>query len=113
MAKKDISEKGPLAVIKTGGKQYLVSAGDVIKIEKLKEASRVGDAISFDEVLLTDDGSSTKIGAPVLDKAKVEGKVLEIGRSKKVNVIRYKAKSNYFKKKGHRQSFLKVEITKV
>lgn len=99
------------AIIETGGKQYRVSEGDVITIEKLLGDLNQGDQIVFDSVLMTDDGSSAQIGTPYLDGAKVTAELLEEGRSKKVTVIRYKAKSRYFKKKGHRQPFMKVKIT--
>ena len=99
------------AIIETGGKQYRVSEGDVIYIEKLQGDFNQGDKIVFENVLMTDDGKSSSIGFPFLDGAKVTGELLEQGRSKKVTVIRYKAKSRYFKKKGHRQPFFKVKIT--
>tara|TARA_B100001146_G_C15913992_1_gene320016 strand:- start:55 stop:375 length:321 start_codon:yes stop_codon:yes gene_type:complete len=99
------------AIIETGGKQYRVSEGDVIYIEKLHGDFNQGDKIVFENVLMTDDGSSSHFGFPFLDGAKVAGELLESGRSKKVTVIRYKAKSRYFKKKGHRQPFFKVKIT--
>ena len=100
-----------MAVIKTGGKQYLVKEGDVLSIEKL-DGQMEGAKVSFDEVLLLDDGATTKTGA-TLKGAKVGGEVVEAGRAKKVTIIRYKAKSKYFKKRGHRQPFTKVKITNV
>ncbi|MCI5051113.1 MAG: 50S ribosomal protein L21 [Candidatus Pacebacteria bacterium] len=99
------------AIIETGGKQYRVSEGDIITIEKLQGDFSQGDKIVFDAVLMTDDGKSAQIGTPYLDGAKVTAELLEEGRSKKVTVIRYKAKSRYFKKKGHRQPFMKVKIS--
>lgn len=99
------------AIIETGGKQYRVSEGDVITIEKLQGDFNQGDKIVFGDVLMTDDGTTAQIGTPLLDGAKVTGELLEEGRAKKVTVIRYKAKSRYFKKKGHRQPFMKVRIT--
>ena len=101
------------AIIETGGKQYRVSEGDVITIEKLPEDFNQGDKIVFDKVLMTDDGKSAQIGTPYLDGAKVTTELVEQGRAKKVTVIRYKAKSLYFKKKGHRQPFMKVKVTKL
>lgn len=98
------------AVIATGGKQYTVSAGDTITIEKLSDTMKVGDAVAFDKVLLVDNGSDTTIGTPYISGAKVSAKITEIGRAPKVTVIRYKAKSRYFKKNGHRQPFMKVTI---
>lgn len=101
------------AVISTGGKQYKVAEGDVLKVEKISDTLKVGDAVVFDQVLLVDDGSSTKIGTPTVSGAKVEAVLKEAGRAKKVIVIKYKQKSRYFKKNGHRQPYSKVEIKKV
>lgn len=99
------------AIIETGGKQYRVSEGDTITIEKLDGDFAQGDKIVFENVLMTDDGSAANIGTPFLAGATVTGELTEQGRAKKVTVIRYKAKSRYFKKKGHRQPFMKVKIT--
>ncbi len=102
------------AIIKTGGKQYLVEEGTVVKIESLKGDLKIGDKVSFDEVLLSDNGKdATTVGAPFIKGAKVEATVQKIARAKKVTVIKYKAKSNYFKKRGHRQPFMEVKITKL
>lgn len=96
------------AVIETGGKQYRVSPGDKIKVEKLETA---GDGnFVFDRVLLTADGGDVKVGKPYLDGAKVEAKVLKQGRADKVIVFKYHSKTRYKKKKGHRQEFTEVEI---
>lgn len=100
-----------IAVIETGGKQYVVAAGSVLRIEKLSGARKAGDKFTFDKVLLTDDGSETEIGAPYVAGAKVAAELLEEGRSKKVTVIRYRPKSRHFVKKGHRQPYSKVRIT--
>ena len=102
-----------IAVIQTGGKQYTVAKGDVVKIEKLSDEHKAGDKVTFDKVLLTDDGKATKVGTPVVSGAKVEGTITEVGRDPKISVIRFRAKSRYHKKRGHRQPFCKVEITKV
>lgn len=101
------------AIMETGGKQYRVSEGDIITIEKITGEYTEGDKIVFDTILMTDDGKTSKIGTPTLSGAKVEAELVAQGLSKKVTVIRYKAKSRYFKKKGHRQPFMKVKITKV
>ncbi len=101
------------AVIETGGKQYKVSEGDVIKIEKLSGENNEGDKITFDKVLLIDDGKDTKVGTPYVDKAKVEATFVENGRDKKIHIIKFKSKSNYSKKIGHRQPFNKVKIEKI
>lgn len=112
---------GGFAVIETGGKQYRVAVGDSIKIEKLisadkdgKKEYKEGSAITFDKVLLMDNGKgATDIGTPYLADAKVSGTLMEIGRHKKVTVIKYKSKSRYFKKTGHRQPYFKVKIEKI
>ena len=99
------------AVIETGGKQYQVSAGDVITIEKLPGVYAKGDPVIFDRVLLVDDGSNTTIGTPYIPGAAVEAVFEGEGKREKVTVIKYKAKSRYFKKRGHRQHYTKVKIT--
>ena len=99
------------AVIKTGGKQYRVQQGDVIYVEKMN--SQADEAVTFEEVLLVGDGEQTKIGAPVVAGAKVEGKVLAQVKGKKIVVYKYKAKKNERKKQGHRQPYTKVEITAI
>ncbi|MFC1608635.1 50S ribosomal protein L21 [Patescibacteria group bacterium] len=100
-----------LAVIKTGGKQYKVKEGDKIKIEKLE--GEEGSKVSFSEVLFVGDEKSVKIGTPVLEGAKVEGKILAQKKDKKVWGIKHKAKKRYKVKFGHRQQVTEVEITKV
>ena len=99
------------AVIKTGGKQYRVQQGDVIFVEKID--AQADETVTFDEVLLVNDGDATKIGTPVVEGAKVEGKVLAQVKAKKVVVYKYKAKKNERKKQGHRQPYTKVEITAI
>ena len=101
------------AVIQTGGKQYTVKVGDTIKIEKLSGQHTLGDTVTFDQVLLLDDGTETKVGTPYLDGAQVEATLEEAARAKKVTVIKYRAKSNYFKKRGHRQPYMKVRVTDI
>jgi len=98
-----------LAVIKTGGKQYKVSQGQIIKIEKINDA--VGSVIKFNTLLIADD-DRLDLGKPSLGE-KVEGKILEQGRNKKVSVIKYKSKTRYRRNVGHRQPFTKVEIVKI
>ncbi|MFH1461007.1 MAG: 50S ribosomal protein L21 [Patescibacteria group bacterium] len=97
-----------LAVIKTGGKQYLVSPGDKIKIEKLE--AKQDKEIVFKDVLLLEKGKSLEIGLPLIKGAQVKAKVLKQGRAKKVTILKYKAKKRYQAKKGHRQPFTQVEI---
>jgi large subunit ribosomal protein L21 len=102
-----------IAVIKTGGKQYKVAVGDSIKIEKLVGEHKEGDKITFDKVLLVDNGKDATIGTPNIKGASVNGTITEIGRSAKVTVIHYKQKSRYFKKNGHRQPYFKVKIDSI
>ncbi len=99
-----------LAVIKTGGKQHLVEEGDKLMISKI--VANEGDNIEFDEVLLVSD-KETKIGAPLVEGAKVSAKVLKQGRTKKIIVFHYHSKTRYKKKAGHRQHFTEVEIQKI
>lgn len=100
-----------LAVIKTGGKQYLVSPGNKIKIEKLQK--KEGTEISFSDVLLVEKNKKVEIGMPYLKGVKVLGKVLKHDKAKKVIAFKYKAKKRYKTKKGHRQPFTEVEITQI
>ena len=100
-----------IAIIETGGKQYVVTNDSVIDVEKLQGAEKAGDKITFDRVLLTDDGSKLDMGAPYIKGAKVTAELVSNGRAPKVVVLRYRQKSRYAKKKGHRQPFAKVRIT--
>ena len=97
-----------LAIIKTGGKQYLVKKGDKVKVEKLK--GEIGDQVKFDTILITDEaGSKVEVGKPLLT-TKVEAKILKQDRAKKISVVKYKAKTRYSKRVGHRQPFTLVQI---
>ena len=98
------------AVIETGGKQYTVSKGDIVLIEKVKGEYKEGDKLVFDKVLLVDNGKDTTIGTPYIKGAKVLGTLRELGRDKKIHVIKFKSKSRYHTKRGHRQPFFKVHI---
>jgi large subunit ribosomal protein L21 len=98
------------AIIETGGKQYLVSAGDKIQVEKLEGAK--GDLIKFDKVLFTADGSDFKLGKPTISGSVVEGKILKQDRAKTVHVLKYKAKSKYRRKSSNRQHYTEIEIIK-
>lgn len=98
------------AVIKTGGKQYKVAEGDILSVEKLEP--KAGEIV-FNDVLLIADGADVKIGTPLIPGARVDAKVIEEGKGKKKIVFRYKSKTRYKKKKGHRQIFTKVKITKI
>ncbi|NLH45496.1 MAG: 50S ribosomal protein L21 [Acholeplasmataceae bacterium] len=99
------------AIIQTGGKQYRVSEGDVLSVEKLPVAE--GEEVVFDQVLTVVADGDVKIGKPVLEGAKVTAKVVEHGKGEKILVFKYKAKSNYRKRQGHRQPYTKVEISKI
>jgi large subunit ribosomal protein L21 len=99
------------AIIETGGKQYRVSSGDKLKIEKL--AGEAGGSVMFNNVLLVADGEKVSVGAPYLAGAHVEAKVLRQERHRKEIVFRYHSKTRYRKKKGHRQHFTEVVIEKV
>ena len=99
-----------LAVIKTGGKQYLVKEGDRVKFEKI--SANEGDNFDFDNVLLVAD-KEVNIGAPLVKGAKVKAKVLKQGRAKKVIIFHYHSKTRYKKKAGHRQPFTEVEILEI
>ena len=98
------------AVIKTGGKQYKVAEGDILTVEKL--ATQSGGEVVFEKVLLVVNGE-VKIGKPHIESAKVFAKILEEGKGKKKMVFRFKSKTRQHKKKGHRQPFTKVQITKI
>ena len=98
------------AIIATGGKQYRVSEGDVIYIEKID--AQVDSTVSFDVLLMGNDGD-VKLGTPVVEGVKVEGKVVGQIRGEKIVVYKYKSKKNYRRKQGHRQPYTKVEITKI
>ncbi len=99
------------AVIETGGKQYKVAVGQKLKIEKLEIEK--GGAVSFDKVFLVVEGDNAEIGTPTVKGAKVEGTVVKQSRDKKKIVFKYHAKARYRKKKGHRQSYTEVEISKI
>ncbi|AKM84214.1 TPA: 50S ribosomal protein L21 [Candidatus Campbellbacteria bacterium] len=100
------------AVIETGGKQYKVSEGDVVKIEKLSDYKKDGK-VTFDKVLLIDDGKTTEVGAPYIKGAKISAVFEEEGKGKKVHIVKFKSKSNYSKKIGHRQPFNKIKVEKI
>ena len=99
------------AIIETGGKQYKVSEGDVIRVEKLKAAAE--SKYVFDNVLAVGNGDDFKIGAPKVDGASVEASVIGDGKAKKVIVYKYKPKKTFHKKKGHRQPFTELKIEKI
>ncbi len=100
-----------LAVIKTGGKQYLVSPGDKIEIEKIDK--KEGSEITFSEILLLEKNKKLEIGKPTVKGVKVTGKVLKQEKGKKIIIFKYKPKKHYKVKKGHRQLLTQIEITKI
>lgn len=97
------------AVIETGGKQHLVSVGDVLQVELLGDHNE-GDKIEFDQVLMSDNGTSATIGDPYIKGAKVKATYLGEKKGKKISIIRYKAKSNRDRNVGHRQKYAEVKI---
>ena len=97
--------------VSPGGKQYRVAEGDVITIEKLEAAA--DESVTFEEVLTVVNDGDVKVGAPLVNGAKVTGTVLEHGKGKKILVFKYKAKSNYRRRQGHRQPFTKVRIESI
>ena len=99
------------AVIETGGKQYKVSEGDVIFVEKLDAAE--GDSVTFDKVLILADGENISVGSPAVDGATVTAKVEKQGKARKIYVFKMKRKKNYRRKKGHRQPYTKLTIEKI
>ncbi len=96
------------AVVKTGGKQYRVSAGEKLKIERLP--AKVGDEIVLDQVLMVADGQAVKMGAPLLGGARVRAKVLAHGRGDKVKIFKMRRRKHYRKSQGHRQNYTEIEI---
>ncbi len=98
------------AIFVTGGKQYKVSEGDVIYVEKL---NLEGDTVEFDNVLMTIDGDNVTIGTPAVQNAKVTAKLVKNGKSKKIMVFKFKAKKNYRRRQGHRQPYTKLQIEKI
>lgn len=105
----DKATKGDFAVIETGGKQYIVSAGDVIDVELLGDLEE-GAKVEFDKVLLRDNGTAATVGAPYIAGAKVVGTYQGLKKGIKLSILRYKAKSNRDRKIGHRQHYARVKI---
>ena len=99
------------AVIKTGGKQYRVSEGETLKIEKLE--LEPGKKVIFNEVLMIADGDNIQVGSPLVEKATVEAKVISQGKGKKVNILKFKRRKNSMKRQGHRQLFTEIQIGKI
>lgn len=99
------------AIIETGGKQYRVSEGQEVLVEKLEKGE--GETVTFDKVLAVVKKGELVVGQPLVSGAKVTGKVVEHGKGEKILVFKYKAKSNYRRRQGHRQPFTKVVIEKI
>ena len=99
------------AIIETGGKQYKVSEGDVVFVEKLDVEA--GSTVTIDKVLVVEKDGDLKVGAPFVEGATVEAEAIKNGKEKKIIVYKYKAKKGYHKKQGHRQPYTKLEITKI
>lgn len=99
------------AVIKTGGKQYRISKGDKIKVEKLEK--EVGELFDFTDVLLVANGSDIEVGAPKLEDIKVKAEVLTQGKAKKVNILKFKRRKHHIKRQGHRQQYTEVRIVDI
>ncbi len=99
------------AVISSGGKQYKVEQGGIVRVEKLP--GEVGTPVSFGNVLMLSDGEKVQIGKPVLDKVTVQGHIVEQGKAKKIIVFKYKRRKRYRRKQGHRQSFTAIKIDNI
>jgi large subunit ribosomal protein L21 len=99
------------AVIKTGGKQYKVAAGQKLRVETLK--AEQGEAVSFDEVLLIANEGDVKVGTPLVEGAKVTGEVVSHGRAKKIKILKFKRRKHHMKRQGHRQNFTEVLIKEI
>jgi large subunit ribosomal protein L21 len=99
------------AVIQTGGKQYKVAEGEILKVEKL--AGGAGDKLTLDQVLMVKDDNGIRIGKPTVKDALVTVEVIEQGREKKITVYKYKKRKNYRRKQGHRQAYTKIKVEKI
>ncbi len=99
------------AVIKTGGKQYKIAAGETLKIESLN--AEVGNVVSFDEVLMIGDGDKVTVGAPLVAGGAVKAEVLAHGRGDKVRIVKHRRRKHYHKEQGHRQNFTEVKFTEI
>ena len=99
------------AVVATGGKQYKVREGQILRVEKIP--GDIGSSVTFDKVLMTSDGEVVNIGQPVLENAEVSGHIIEQGKAKKIIVFKYKRRKRYRRKQGHRQQFTAVKIDRI
>jgi large subunit ribosomal protein L21 len=96
------------AVVATGGKQYKVQEGEILRVEKL--VGEIGSQVAFDQVLMLSDGETVKVGQPILEGIQVKGHIVEQGKSKKILIFKYKRRKRYRRKQGHRQLFTAVKI---
>lgn len=99
------------AIITSGGKQYKVRQGDILKVEKI--SGEIGSPVSFDQVLMYSDGETADIGRPVLDNVAVKGHIVDQGKAKKILVFKYKKRKRYRRKQGHRQQFTAIKIDSI
>ena len=99
------------AVVATGGKQYKVQEGQILRVEKIP--GDIGSSVTFDKVLMTSDGEVVNIGQPVLENAEVNGHIIEQGKAKKIIVFKYKRRKRYRRKQGHRQQYTAVKIDRI
>jgi large subunit ribosomal protein L21 len=99
------------AIVDSGGKQYKVREGEILRVEKL--AGEVGDSISFDKILMFSDGENVNIGTPLLEDVAVSGHIVEQGKAKKIIVFKYKRRKRYRRKRGHRQQFTAVKVDSI
>ncbi len=99
------------AIVHTGGKQYKIRQGDVLRVEKIP--GEVGSSVSFDRVLMLSDGENVTIGRPVLDNVAVEGHIVGQGKAKKIIVFKYKKRKRYRRKRGHRQQYTEIKIDRI
>ena len=99
------------AIVDSGGKQYKVQEGEVLKVEKL--AGEVGDSVSFDRILMFSDGENVNVGTPLLEDVAVNGHIVEQGKAKKIIVFKYKRRKRYRRKRGHRQQFTAVKVDSI
>jgi len=99
------------AIVDSGGKQYKVKEGEILRVEKL--AGEVGDSVSFDRILMFSDGDDVNIGTPLLEDVAVSGHIVEQGKAKKIIVFKYKRRKRYRRKRGHRQQFTAVKINSI
>jgi large subunit ribosomal protein L21 len=106
-----MEEKNMYAVVATGGKQYKITEGETLRIEKVD--GNVGDSFTFDQVLMVADGENLAVGEPMVAGASVSAHIVEQGKSKKILVFKYKRRKRYRRKQGHRQPFTAVKIDNI